>query len=349
MDPQFLAIAFRHQAEACARLGSPFYQAISHRIAEDMAAGGASWRALEPYATAPERSFLPLRLLGAIHRLVLEGRLKRLARYYPSTGGNGDAEAAWPDFAAALTEFTDHLRNDLPRTVQTNEVTRCCALLPGFLEIARSTGLPLRLLELGSSAGLNLRWDRYRYQTAGGAWGPENSPVVFEDPYSGAGPPLNGAIKIAERRGCDLSPVDPSTPEGRLTLLSYVWPDQTSRFTQLAQAIEASREVEATVERADALDWLERELRDSQPGAVTVVFHSIVLLYLSVPENQRICRILVEAGSRATPEAPLAWLSMEPGRGMAAVYLTQWPGGDPKLIATAGYHGRPVMLTGDAG
>ena len=35
-----------------------------------------------------------LQLMGAVHRLVLEGRAPELARFYPSAGGTPDADAA---------------------------------------------------------------------------------------------------------------------------------------------------------------------------------------------------------------------------------------------------------------
>ncbi len=38
--------------------------------------------------------------------------------------------------------------------VQTNEVQRSAVLVPGFLRVAARTGLPLRIREIGSSAGL---------------------------------------------------------------------------------------------------------------------------------------------------------------------------------------------------
>jgi hypothetical protein len=109
------------------------------------------------------------------------------------------------------------------------------------LDIARSTGLPFRLLEIGCSAGLNLRWDRYCYETACGEWGPAGAPVVFENSFSGNALPLDVAVDVLERRGCDLNPIDPTTKEGRLRLLSFVWPDQTARFRQLSNAIEVAR------------------------------------------------------------------------------------------------------------
>ena len=61
--------------------------------------------------------------------------------------------------------------------VQTNEVGRCAALVGGFLTVAARTGLPLRLCEVGTSAGLNLRFDHYRYESDGRGWGPSPSPV----------------------------------------------------------------------------------------------------------------------------------------------------------------------------
>ncbi len=311
-------------------------------MAEDIEASGVCWTVMEPHAGDAARSLLPLRFLGAVHRWVLEGRLPRLARYYPSAGGIADPEAAWPAFVEAVEQNGEALGASMPPTVQTNEVTRCCALLPGFLEIARRTGLPLRLLEIGASAGLHLRWDYYRYETAGGGWGPAGSPVLFRGAFTG-GPPLDTAVRVVERSGCDLNPVDVMTDDGRLTLLSFVWPDQAERFGNLSNAIQVARAVPAGLERADAMEWLGPRLADPRTGVVTVVFHSITLLYFSGAARERVSQILHEAGERATREAPLAWLSMEPGQQQTDVHLTVWPGGERRLIATAGYHGRNVV------
>ena len=51
------------------------------------------------------------------------------------------------------------------RSTQTNEVGRCTALLPGLCPIASQYewGEPLSLLDLGTSAGLNLLFDDYGY------------------------------------------------------------------------------------------------------------------------------------------------------------------------------------------
>ncbi len=339
-----MAAAMREQAGWCQRLGSPLYHGLLLRIGEDVDRGGVCWDVLKQHAGESRRSLLPLRLLAAVHRLVLEGGVPSLAQCYPSVGGKGIPESAWPAFRCALEANRDALHNGLPQTVQTNEVARCCALLPGFLQIALSTGLPMRLLEIGSSAGLNLRWDRYRYETPTGSWGPSVSPVVFPNEFSAGLPLPSATVSVVERRGCDTNPIDPTTNDGRLTLLSFVWPDQPQRFRQLLGAIEVARTVPASLVRADAAEWLETELADLRRDITTVVFHSVVLSYLSNVARRAVGRTLNCAGERATVDAPFAWLEMEHGEGHAEVYLTLWPGGRRQHVAAAGFHGQPVTV-----
>jgi len=146
--------------------------------------------------------------------------------------------------------------------------------------------------------------------------------------------PFNGAtVEVVARSGCDLNPVDPTTEDGRLTLLSFTWPDLHARLAQLAAAIEMAKTVPAKVERAEATEWLARQLTEPRPGTATIVFHSIVLVYMSPEARSRFEETLAEAGARATQDAPLAWVSMERG-----------PGGERRLISRAGFHGAQVTL-----
>jgi hypothetical protein len=331
----------RLQAAWCARLGSPLYAALCAAAADDVAAGGPLAAVLAGHEDDPPATVLALRLLGAAHRLVLEGEAPALARHYPSAGGDGDPEGAWAALRALATERGAELRALLGRPVQTNEVGRAAALLGGFLTVARETRRPLRLLELGASAGLNLRWDYFRYEGPGGAWGDPGSPVVLRGAWEDTPPPLDGAATVVERAGCDPSPVAPATEEGRLTLLSYLWPDQPARVDLLRGALAVARRVPTSVERADAAAWLRSRLAAPMPGVATVVFHSIVIQYLDATSREGVLATIAAAGARATPQAPLAWLRMEPGGDETEVRLTLWPGGE-RLLATAGFHGRPV-------
>jgi hypothetical protein len=335
-----LADRLRFQERACARLGSPLYASLCGRAAEDVEAHGPVWEVLRGHEGDPAGSALPLRLLGAVNRLVLEGREPALGTHYAD---DGDPDAAWPAFRDALERNVDELRELVELPVQTNEVGRCAALLPGFLAVAGSAGLPLRLLEVGASAGLNLRWDRYAYRAGDFAWGPADSPVRVEFELRGDWPvAFPSRVEVASRRGCDAAPHDPTTREGALTLLAYVWPDQRQRVERLRAALDHAAAVPVEVEREGAAAWLGRQLAKPVPGQATVVFHSLVAQYLSDEETAAFHGHLREAAARATEQAPLAWLRMEPAGKWTEVRLSTWPGGESRLLARAGYHGSPV-------
>jgi hypothetical protein len=155
-------------------------------------------------------------------------------------------------------------------------------------------------------------------------------------------PPLDVIPDILERRGCDLAPVDIAKPDGKLTLESYVWAEHVGRLRLLRSAFQVAAHVPAVVDQADAPDWLEHELLAPRSGVDTVVFHSIVMQFLSSSERARIRRILEQAGRRTTSDAPLAWVEMESRAGLAEVALTSWPEGHRQVVAVAGLYGNPV-------
>lgn len=331
------------QADACGVVGSRLYQQILIGVLADMRAGGVCARVLDERDGDPFGSALALRFLGAVHRIVLEGRAPTLAVFYPSTGGDPAAGDPVPAFLAAVEEHESELERRITDGVQTNEVGRSAALVGGYAEVARRTGLPLRVLEIGASGGLNLRFDRYAYDTGRQVCGDPASPVRFVGVWEGAPPELPSAFDVTERRGCDRNPIDATTEDGRLTLLSYVWPDQVPRLTRLAAALEVARRVPVTIDQADAADWIGEMLAEPRPGLATVVVHSIVLQYLSPDRRRRFRDVVAHAGAIAAPEAPVAWLRMEPATEDAAeVRLTLWPGGEDRALGTAGYHGEPI-------
>jgi hypothetical protein len=313
MDRDEIAQSCLDQAGWTAKLGSPMCEALLRLMGEDVRAGGPCLAALEPHM-ARTRTLASQLLLAAIYRLVLEGRLPEAARFYPSMGGKADVDALWPHFLEAVP------RAVLPVCVQMNDAGRCFALLPGFLEIVSRAGLPLRLLEIGASAGLNLRWDRF----------------PFLD--------VPAAVRVVERRGCDLNPIDPTLDESRPALLCFIWPDLTGRFQQLTEALDIARRVPAPVDRSDAIPWLQSHLAGPRPGVATVIFHSFFMPYLSEDARENVRQIIEQAGQRATADAPLAWLSMEPGGEQSDVHLTMWPGGERRLIAQAGFNSRDVKV-----
>ena len=204
--------------------------------------------------------------------------------------------------------------------------------------MAERSGLPLRLLELGASAGLNLRLDRFREQ-GGVGFGPEDSPVRFVDFIAGGMPPLAHGFEVAERSAGDLNPVDATSEEGRLTLLACVFPDETERYALLEEAIEVARATPAPVERATS-----RARPDGSPSHARARHGRLPHDRLALPARRR-TRVaehtIATAGRRASAEAPLALVAFEgavddPAR--IETHLTLWPGGERTLLAVCSHH-----------
>jgi hypothetical protein len=195
------------------------------------------------------------------------------------------------------------------------------------------------LLELGASAGLNLHWDRYRYELDGWSWGEPAAPVALRARWSGAQPPGAHAA-VASRRGCDLAPIDPRDPAARLRLESFVWADQVERFRALREALGVARDAAFAVERAGAADWLEPALAERAPETTTVVYHSVVWPYLPGAEQRAVRGSIERAGRSAGASRPLAWLRLEGAvLAHAELRLSLWPAGADVLLARAHYHG----------
>lgn len=335
--------AFRAQVVGCRKAGSELTARLMERCVAELEGGGPLARLLSDWHGQPLLDALPQRVVGAVQGLALEGRAPELERFYPSLGGT----PAWPDtaeaFARVIERHAAEIRPRLDTQVQTNEVRRCAALLGGFLAAARSAGLPLRILEIGSSAGLHLFWDRYRYALGPHRWGNADSPVLLDAEWRGDPPDLQAPARVASRRGCDLYPLDARDPAQLRRIESFLWADQPDRHRLLRAAAAALPPEGAPLERIGACEFLSRELAAPAAGVATVLFHSHMWWYLSGPDRKELARLVEAAGVRAGPEAPLYWLRLEaPGLQFCELRLRAWPGGDDRLLARAHHHGRWV-------
>ena len=336
--------AFLREGEWCARLGAPLTARLRGRLGvvlDRTTAVGArvlDWPG-DPYADA-----LMVRLAGGLHAHVRDGTALPLAAHF-APGAMLDDASFDAGLAAALAD--ERLLPWLDTPPQTNEVGRSGVLYPGLLTIAAVYGLPLRLFELGASAGLNLRLDRYGYRLGTLDAGPAGASVHLAPAWSGPPPPATG-IRVDSRRGVDLAPVDLRDPAARERLLAYVWPDQRDRLARAEAAIAAFVADPVPLDTGDAAAWVEAQVTP-QPGTATVVLHSIAFKYFPDTTKARIAAHLDREGARATADAPLAWLRLEADDPRApeqpTLRLRTWPG-DDRLLAYTHPHGASVEWLG---
>jgi hypothetical protein len=340
-----LARLFDEQARTCERERSPAYAELLDRSAADLRAGGLLADLLAPYAAAATGEAVPLRLMGALHRLVLERAAPRLAVQWPSVGGSwAGAGAAWPAVLDALQANRARVSVLLRQVPQTNEVGRAAALAGLLRHAAAQTGRRrVRLVELGASGGLNLLVDRFHVTGAGAsAWGPAESPVQLAGAWEGAAPP-EAAVEVVERTGYDLQPVDVTTTEGRLLLTSYVWADQRERLERLRGALSVAAEDPPRVLRAGAADAL-AGLRP-RPDELLVVWHSVMWQYVEESERVRLRAGLDELVGAGGVHACLEPRDAPPGTPRSHDAVLRVGDAPARVLGSAPPHGVPVVWT----
>jgi hypothetical protein len=341
---------FAKQAEWCAKLGSAFTARLCEAIGPNLDRSTEIGRRILDWPTGPELSdqALPLRLAGGLHALVRGRRSEHLAAIYPPNP-LPPAEDAWDAVSKALVEAEGELMPWLDSAPQTNEVARAAVLMAGLLVIAAKTGHKLALYELGASAGLTLVLDRYAYQLGSRKVGIPDSKVMLAPQWTGGDPP-SAELRIDDRRGTDLNPLDVTNPADRDRVLAYIWADQADRIARTEAALAIAASHPPAIEGGDAAEWLEQLVtRAGAAGTTRVVMHSIALQYFPEDAVQRITAHLEDVGRAATAEAPLGWLRYErdpEAGGRPDLRLRLWPDGSDVVLAFADPHGTKVEWQG---
>ena len=339
--------AFLIQAHYCSANGAPIYGRLCGVLAEALTRDSAVGARVLDWAGEPTRDALPLRLCGGLHALVLAGEDAELAAVF--AGAVTDDAAIAAILQGALARHEAALMPWLDGPPQTNEPGRSGALMTGLIRLAQAHGPRLELLEIGSSAGLNLLIDRYRFDLGGTIYGPADAAVTIRPAWTGPPPPCV-PLDIVSTRGCDIAPLDATDPAVAARLAAYVWPEAPERLVRVRAGIAMLRERGVSLARADAADWIEARLAPRQAAGVTrVLMHSVVWQYLPEPTAERIRAAMAAAGARATAARPLGWVSMEPDRalGHQVVRVRSWPGDDAwQTVATSHAHG--LWVSADA-
>jgi hypothetical protein len=339
--PGIVTAAFDNQVAYCTASGATITARVVAAVRDllERDEPGVLMDRLRDWPGAPLADALPLRLAGGIHSLHLKGSEPALAPIYAGSEGIDDAAIV----AAAIKAHEAELLPWLDGPPQTNEAGRSANFIAAMLWLA-DKGLPPRFecLEIGSSAGINLMLDRYHYDLGGVQVGPEPGAIRFQPEWQGDPPPSH-PIEIVSTRGCDVSPVDLTDPDQALRLKAYIWPEHTVRFERMEAAIAEAKKAPPDLVQMNAADFVEAELAKPQaPGTTRVLMHSIVWQYVPEDQQARVTSAMEAAGARATPDRPLAWVSLEANRVLHIHEMTvrYWPGGEAAETVTRAHpHG----------
>jgi hypothetical protein len=276
---------------------SPLYRVLSRTVATD--------DDLLDLAAAVRPGQQPANMLmAAAHLIVLKNPELPFARFFASVRGD-DAEPpqrAGVEFGAFCAEHRDTITQILrERLVQTNAPGRGVAVRLAMHEITQRIAGPVTFVEIGPSAGIQLRFDRWSVHTAGRRFGPADAPLTLRPQWRADDPPpdLDHIAPIRDRLGIDLHPVDATDPEQRLWLQALVWPEHRDRFAELATALDAVAADPPTILQGDAIEMLPRLDAQTLPDDIPlVVFHAMVRVHVPADRRAAFDAVIAALGRR---------------------------------------------------
>lgn len=331
---------FRGQAEHCRKNDAPITGAIVTAQLELIKGTTKCGVRIANWKGAALEDALPLRLAGGLHHLHLSGREHRLAAIY--TGEISDQRHIDQLVEQVVQDHDDELLPWLDGPPQTNEAGRSANYMATLIWLSARLGPRFELYEIGSSGGMNLLVNRYHYQLGDLSIGPVDSPVTIKPVWKG-GALRPAPVEITHVRGCDIQPIDLNEDEAAERLRAYIWPDAPVRFERLNVGIAMIRQSPINLVKADAADWIEKQLTQPQQEGVTrVLMHSIVWQYIPADRRVIIENAMLQHAKKATAEKPLAWISLETNRTTFRheLRVRYWPGGaEETLLAESHAHG----------
>jgi hypothetical protein len=318
-----LSQQFRRFGERECVPASPLYGRLAVGVADDV-------ELLAIAATARAHP-VPNLFLAAVHVLLIQATEHPLAAFYPDLVGDSGVLASgdpFPLFRAFCLDHISAIETFLAsRSVQTNEVRRCACLLPAFGIAARRLGdRPLALIEIGTSAGLNLLWDHYQYDYgAGGRCGDPAAPVRLACELRGdyRAPLPDRMPAVAARIGLDLNPIDARDRDAALWLRALIWPEQRDRAALLEQAIHVAQQHRPPLLAGDAIALLPEVLANVPADTGLCIYHSFTLNQFSSEARARFARLIDECAAQRN----LALIAIEWRETYAAVDLTVFENG----------------------
>lgn len=281
------------------RRRAPLYATLADRLATEP-------ERARVLLSAASHQRVPVLFFAAVHMSLMADPDHRLCAHYPSLGGQSPSDRAERNAAwEALVDLLDRRKDELEamigqRRVQTNEVGRGAVLRTALATLPADR--PIRLIELGAAAGINLALDRFRFEYSGDAEVDAPAGLTIGCEVRGVQPPIGPIATVTDRIGIDSMPIDLDRAEDRRWLRACVWADETERLERLDRAIDVARTVPIRVHNHDLRDDLTGTLRNligSDAESTTVVITSWVLAYLDDDEQRRVLDALDEIGRSA--------------------------------------------------
>ncbi len=294
VDNKVLSQSFFAFAERECKGSSPLYEWLSINISKD-------YELLEICSNAGEGQPIPNLLFGAVHYLLLKGKNHPLKEFYPSIVNNPKSyRESYKFFKDFCFKHRSEIESILKtRLVQTNEVRRCAYLYPVFCTIYEIVKKPLTLIEIGTSAGLQLLWDQYSYSYGqNDIYGRFDSRLNITAQIKGENTPILHSTPppVSARIGIDLNTIHLNDEDEKLWLKSLIWTEHKERLCMFEEATSYIKEVPVSLYDGDGVSMLPKFVDNTSEDSVICIFHTHVANQIPVEKKKQLLQIVEGIG-----------------------------------------------------
>ncbi|WP_027964124.1 DUF2332 domain-containing protein [Halalkalibacillus halophilus] len=293
MEVNQLSDRFNKFAEEC-KGSSELYEHLSGEIAKDE-------KLLQLSSYAQDGQPVPNLLFGAVHFLLLKGMKHDLEKFYLTmVESPSEVANSFPPFKDFCLTYQPEIQSILEsRLVQTNEVRRCAYLYPAFSMVYEASHKPLTLIEVGTSAGLQLLWDQFSYSYGSGEmYGKLDSEVHISSSVMGGAPPvmLRVAPPVSMRIGLDLHVNDVAEEDDFLWLKALIWPEHADRRELFEQAASHLKDHHIRLIEGDAIELLPELINTVPKNTMICVFHTHVANQMTEDQKSKLTELIQTIG-----------------------------------------------------
>lgn len=221
---------------------------------------------------------IPNSFLASVHYLLLKNKDCNLSNYYPSITGKFVDIIPFNLFKEFVLKNKDDIIELISnKIVQTNVISRCSYLMPILSQIINIENLPTTLIDIGSSSGLNLNFDKYEYHYNNRkVYG--NSLVKIESKIlKGEIPKINNITVPLTKIGIDQNIIDYNNSEEILWLKSLIWPDNLNRFYNLEEALKEKELKKITFIKSSYIDDFKKIILNTNKNHNLIIYTTHVL------------------------------------------------------------------------
>lgn len=250
---------------------------------------------LQLSSNAKEGQPVPNLLFGTVHYLLYKGKDHPLKNFFPSIDKNPKpVKESFLYFKDFCKTYEIEIRSMMKeKMVQTNEVRRCGYLYPAFIYTYQLVKKPLAMIEIETSTGFQLLWDKYSYSyNSSESYGNIHSNVHIQSEIIGEKKPTltNEVPPITHRYGLDLHINDLSDMEDALWLKGLIWPEHHERrelFEQALASVKIYKDDLCLIED-DGIHLLNSIVEQIPSDSTIVIFHTHVANQIPIKSKHRL-------------------------------------------------------------